>query len=441
MISNRISQILVLIAIALSSAIPNVNAKIDGAGALVLTKENFDLTLASHELVFVNYYANWCRFSQMLEPIFDDFANKFAASENKENKIAIGKVDCDVQKEIASKNGINKYPSLKLYRYGVAIKKEFRGARSAEAFTKFIKEQLENPLKTVSSNGEFEIALNDLKKQAIVAVFPQIGPNSVEQSQAYKTFAKLSSILRDSCQFVAGIGSVPQAKEVTKNLITFRDHLSADHTETSYPGTSEPYNYEQLYAWAHDKCTPLVREITFENAEELTEEALPFLILFHKPEDKESQVLQKFTESVRSELASHHALKGTVNAVYADGKKFSHPLSHLGKGIRDLPVLAIDSFRHMYVFPGTHEKMFAPGAIGQFVQDLHSGKLHREFHQGPDPTQPPQLQIENNNGGQQHIPIQQENNNQPRGSTPPESAFVKLGPSPERYSLKLEDEL
>jgi hypothetical protein len=30
------------------------------------------------------------------------------------------------------------------------------------------------------------------------------------------------------------------------------------------------------------------REITFENAEELTEEGLPFLILFHNPDDTDS---------------------------------------------------------------------------------------------------------------------------------------------------------
>ena len=52
--------------------------------------------------------------------------------------------------------------------------------------------------------------------------------------------------------------------------------------------------------WATDKCTPLVREITFENAEELTEEGLPFLILFHAPEDNES--IKQFTDVVQQEL-------------------------------------------------------------------------------------------------------------------------------------------
>lgn len=42
---------------------------------------------------------------------------------------------------------------------------------------------------------------------------------------------------------------------------------------------------------------------------------------------------------------------GSLSAVTADGILFAHPLHHLGKTRNDLPVLAIDSFRHMYLFP------------------------------------------------------------------------------------------
>ena len=56
------------------------------------------------------------------------------------------------------------------------------------------------------------------------------------------------------------------------------------------PYTGEIAAYETLQAWGSDKCVPLVREITFENAEELTEEGLPFLILFHHPDDKDVSV-------------------------------------------------------------------------------------------------------------------------------------------------------
>ena len=34
----------------------------------------------------------------------------------------------------------------------------------------------------------------------------------------------------------------------------------------------------------------------------------------------------------------------------ADGLKFSHPLEHLGRTTEDLPVIAIDTFKHMYLW-------------------------------------------------------------------------------------------
>lgn len=66
--------------------------------------------------------------------------------------------------------------------------------------------------------------------------------------------------------------------------------MSNDEDET-YKGSMSIY--DELNVWAQEKCVPLVREITFENAEELTEEGLPFLIMFHAPEDVENVKLYK----------------------------------------------------------------------------------------------------------------------------------------------------
>lgn len=43
--------------------------------------------------------------------------------------------------------------------------------------------------------------------------------------------------------------------------------------------------FTYLRDWANYKCVPYVREITFENAEEITEEGLPLFILFYRPEE------------------------------------------------------------------------------------------------------------------------------------------------------------
>lgn len=112
-----------------------------------------------------------------------------------------------------------------------------------------------------------------------------------------------------------------------------------------------------------------------------------------------------------------------MNFLTADGLKFAHPLHHLGKRSADLPLVAIDSFRHMYLFP-SFKDIYTPGKLKAFLQDLYTGKLHREFHYGPDPNnEVPEID------GQVKTP-----------TTPPESTFKKLAPSKNRYTL-LKDEL
>lgn len=61
-------------------------------------------------------------------------------------------------------------------------------------------------------------------------------------------------------------------------------------------------NFDELNIWVTEKCVPLVREITFENAEELTEEGLPFLILFHSPDDYDS--IKDYKHIVETQLLS-----------------------------------------------------------------------------------------------------------------------------------------
>ncbi|KAL4217027.1 Endoplasmic reticulum resident protein 44 [Mactra antiquata] len=383
---------------------------------------NFNNIVSTHELVFVNFYADWCRYSQILAPIFEEASKKIKEQYPDAGKIAFGKVDCDNENGIATTYHISKYPTLKLFRNGQVVKKEYRGQRSPDALAEYIKTQLEDTIKQHSTMDELD-ELEDAKRNVI-------GYFSDKETDNYKTFRRIAMQLRDDCVFHAAVGDVSEAERAgSLAKIAFR----APHTrreDTEYIG--EVNNYDLLLQWIQDKCVPLVREITFENAEELTEEGLPFLILFHKIEDTE--IVEKFTRAVTNELLSE---KQSVNFLTADGSKFSHPLHHLGKTANDLPVLAIDSFRHMYLFKNdVRNDLETPGVLKQFVQDLHSGKLHREFHHGPDPVAPPQPPQQPG-----HIP--HDSNDKPEQPTsPPESAFQKLAPSDNRYTLlRQKDEL
>ena len=68
--------------------------------------------------------------------------------------------------------------------------------------------------------------------------------------------------------------------------------------------------------------------------------------------------LQKYNEIVKTQL--QHEVPN-VNFVTADGLMFMHPLSHLGKTVDDLPLIAIDSFKHMYLFKHNFKEAGKPG--------------------------------------------------------------------------------
>ncbi|XP_011150169.1 endoplasmic reticulum resident protein 44 isoform X1 [Harpegnathos saltator] len=404
--------------------LPNCLGEETIEGTVSLTHKNIDETLAKNELVFINFYAQWCRFSNLLAPLFDKAASKIKEEFPQPGKVVMAKVDCDQESAVATRFHISKYPTLKVIRNGQPTKREYRGQRSVEAFQEFIRKQLEDPIREFFDLRE----LNELddKKRMIIGYFDR------KDIPEYELFKKVATNLKDDCQFHVGFGTCSNQNcdigqhfhllNASKALhppgeaiIVFRSDkaLSNDEDET-YNGSLS--NYDELNVWAQEKCVPLVREITFENAEELTEEGLPFLILFHAPDDVESVKLYK--DIVTRTLISE---KQNVNFLTADGLKFAHPLHHLGKSPADLPLIAIDSFRHMYMFKDFKD-IHVEGKLKAFLQDLYSGKLHREFHYGPDVNNDvPQVT------GKQV-------------TTPPESTFKKLAPSKNRYTL-LRDEL
>ena len=190
--------------------------------------------------------------------------------------------------------------------------------------------------------------IEDLKKipenkAALLAFFDSLPQSSFQ----YNVFRKVASDLKDDCHFYWVNGPLVSSYNTDGviNYVIFKPPRAAlKEKDIRFPGSLQ--SYDELSTWATDKCIPLVREITFENAEELTEEGLPFLILFHDPADKAS--VELYTKVVHKELGTELA---SINFLTADGHQFAHPLFHLGKTVKDLPLIAIDSFRHMYLFP------------------------------------------------------------------------------------------
>lgn len=204
----------------------------------------------------------------------------------------MGKVNCDSETSIATKYHITKYPTLKIIRNGQIAKKEYRGQRSADAFLEFAKKQLEDPIKEFVSLKDLE-TLDD-KKRIIVGYFDR------RDQPEYHIFRRVATNLKEDCQFHVGFGEVvEQMHPPGTPIVVFRPDVAVSHeNDDTYKGHMT--NIDELTKWAQEKCVPLVREITFENAEELTEEGLPFLILFFRPGD--SEVVKDYKAVVENEL-------------------------------------------------------------------------------------------------------------------------------------------
>ncbi|PCR88994.1 thioredoxin [Natrinema ejinorense] len=68
---------------------------------------------AEHDVVLVDFYADWCGPCQMLEPVLDELAGETAA--------VIAKVDVDEHQQLAGAFGVRGVPTLVLFADGEQV--------------------------------------------------------------------------------------------------------------------------------------------------------------------------------------------------------------------------------------------------------------------------------------------------------------------------------
>jgi thioredoxin 1 len=71
--------------------------------------------LNASEPVVVDFYADWCGPCRMMSPVVEQLAGEFAG------KVTIGKLDVDVNQDIAIRYGVMGIPTLGLFREGKLV--------------------------------------------------------------------------------------------------------------------------------------------------------------------------------------------------------------------------------------------------------------------------------------------------------------------------------
>ena len=85
--------------------------------AIHLTAENFDKAISSGKLVFVDFWATWCRPCMMMGPVVDELADDYTG------RAIIAKINVDDEgvKNICARFGITNIPNMKLFKNGVEV--------------------------------------------------------------------------------------------------------------------------------------------------------------------------------------------------------------------------------------------------------------------------------------------------------------------------------
>jgi thioredoxin 1 len=83
-------------------------------GTIALTKDTFETTITSNDIVLVDWWASWCGPCRMFGPIFE------AAAEANDD-IVFGKIDTEAEQELAGAAGIMSIPTLMIFREGVLV--------------------------------------------------------------------------------------------------------------------------------------------------------------------------------------------------------------------------------------------------------------------------------------------------------------------------------
>ena len=85
--------------------------------AIHLTAENFDSVISSGQLVFVDFWATWCRPCMMMGPVIDELADEY------DGRAVIAKINVDDAGvgDICARFGITNIPNMKLLKNGVEV--------------------------------------------------------------------------------------------------------------------------------------------------------------------------------------------------------------------------------------------------------------------------------------------------------------------------------
>nr|AAB40710.1 protein disulphide isomerase precursor [Cryptosporidium parvum] len=321
-----------------------------------LTSSNFEDFIKSKEHVIVTFFAPWCGHCTALEP---EFKATCAEISKLSPPVHCGSVDATENMELAQQYGVSGYPTIKFFS-GIDSVQNYSGARSKDAFIKYIK-KLTGPAVQVAESEEAIKTIFASSSSAFVGRFTS------KDSAEYAVFEKVASGHREhNYAFIAFFQEGEQKLEV----------LHKDEEPVSLP---MPKTVEELEAKISIMNVPLFSAISAENYS---------LYMSREGYTPGSVVLTRTSPSMLQTLERLQLITEKSMPLFSlDTEQFgSHATQHLL--IEKFPGLVIQSvnvpsIRYMY----GPAKFDSVEPLKEFMKQVSEGKHELSIKSEPIPAE------------------------------------------------------
>lgn len=116
-----------------------ITLSVASSAVIDLIPKNFDkVVLKSGKPALVEFFAPWCGHCRNLAPVYEELGQVFASASD---KVTIGKVDADENRELGKRFNVQGFPTLKWFDGKSDKPTEYSGGRDLESLTAFVSEK------------------------------------------------------------------------------------------------------------------------------------------------------------------------------------------------------------------------------------------------------------------------------------------------------------
>ncbi|GBG31676.1 Protein disulfide-isomerase [Hondaea fermentalgiana] len=327
-----------------------------GEAVVHLTDDDFDAHVASNKYVLAEFYAPWCGHCKSLKPEYEKAAEHFKSVEV-EGGLSIVAIDATENKNLASKYGIQGFPTLKWLVNGEDS--EYTGGRTKDDIVAWVSKKTGPPAETIAD----EAALTAFKEKAEVVV---LGAFGAEDSDAAKAFLAAAETDEDALYGITTEDAVKTAAGLSGDkVVVFR----------SFGNDKEPAAVEcegEITKDSVKKCVsgnllPLVVPFSQKNAQKIFGGSIKqHCLIFIESEEANAAEI----DTARTVAAKH---KGDYLFVTVS-KEDDRIMEFFGVQSGDIPtarIVVMGESMKKYKLEGD----FSESALESFVDEHVAGKL------------------------------------------------------------------